>query len=320
MLNGDTLFEADLEKMANLHQSRNADLTMALKRMQDFDRYGLVDVEVDNKVLAFREKQYAKEGLINAGVYLVNRSIFEVEDFPPKFSFEKAVLEAHLNNLNIVAGELDGYFIDIGIPEDFAKAQKDFLANAMGGLQIDPEKKYTLFLDRDGVINQRNVGGYITSWSDFKFLPGVLDALADFSQMFQCIVIVTNQQGIGKGIMTKATLEKVHNNMLTSIQKAGGHINKVYFCPELSIHNPKCRKPNIGMGLQAKADFPEIDFGHSIMVGDSLSDIEFGQRLGMQTVLIENKMEELEASKKTAVNKRVQSLFDLAKFLKIIPT
>jgi len=123
VLNGDTIFEGDLKALYHLHENAKADLTMSLKRMYDFERYGLVVADEVGRVEAFKEKQYCEEGLINAGVYLVNKSVFEVEDFPAKFSFEKALLEAHLQDLKIMACPLEGYFIDIGIPSDFAKAQ-----------------------------------------------------------------------------------------------------------------------------------------------------------------------------------------------------
>ena len=156
----------------------------------------------------------------------------------------------------------------------------------------------TLFLDRDGVINVRIPGEYVTRWEDFQFIEGVPAAIAKYSQIFKRILVVTNQQGIGKGIMTEADLNAVHEQMIKAIEAAGGRIDRVYFCPKLARNKPFCRKPNIGMGRQAKSHFPEIDFSKSIMVGDSLSDIGFGCRLGMKTVLVETNLEELEKLEK----------------------
>ena len=153
-------------------------------------------------------------------------------------------------------------------------------------LNIDPN--WTLFLDRDGVINHRLPGDYVKRPDEFEFLPGVEKAIAHFSGLFKRIVVVTNQQGIGKGLMTAADLEVVHNLMLDALNTAGGRIDKVYFCPELAAGNPLCRKPNPGMGLQAKQDFPEINFEKSLMVGDSISDMEFGRNLNMTTVWIQS--------------------------------
>ena len=147
-------------------------------------------------------------------------------------------------------------------------------------------KDWTLFLDRDGVINKRLVGDYVKSVDEFEFLDGSLDAIRQFSDMFGVIVIVTNQQGIGRGLMTKADLNSIHASMLDQIKKHGGRIDHVFYCPELAADNPECRKPNTGMGFEAKAMFPQIDFKKSLMVGDSISDMEFGEGLGMQCAFI----------------------------------
>lgn len=169
------------------------------------------------------------------------------------------------------------------------------------------DQSWTLFLDRDGVINTRKMGGYIEHVEEFEFLPGVLDALVQFNKQFGRIVVVTNQQGIGKGIMTEEQLHSVHAHMLQEVQKVGGRIDRCYFAPELSSPTNVMRKPNSGMGMTAQRDFPEIDFSKSIMVGDSDSDIEFGIKLGMKTVRIGG----AEDAKPTA-DVHVQSLIELA--------
>lgn len=154
---------------------------------------------------------------------------------------------------------------------------------------MDIHKNYdTIFLDRDGTINRRIVDGYVTSWEEFEFLPGVLEALYRFSQHFDPIIIVTNQQGIGREIMTHEELAVIHNHMIDEIQKNQGRIDQIYYCPQLKVFNPLCRKPNPGMAMQAQEDYPSIDFNRSIMVGDTDSDIQFGKNLGMFTVRITN--------------------------------
>ncbi|MBO6517272.1 MAG: HAD family hydrolase [Bacteroidia bacterium] len=158
----------------------------------------------------------------------------------------------------------------------------------MNSFKID--KSWTLFLDRDGVINKRLIDDYVKSWDEFEFLPGTINAIADFSQWFGVIVVVTNQQGIGKGLMTVDDLQSIHNQMVESIEQGQGRIDGIYFCPDLKHTNPVCRKPQPGMGYQAKEDFPEIDFSKSIMVGDSLSDMEFGRKLGMKNVFISSEI------------------------------
>lgn len=154
-------------------------------------------------------------------------------------------------------------------------------------LQIN--QSWTLFLDRDGVINERIVGDYVKTIDEFVFLPGVLEAITTFSSIFSHIFVVTNQQGIGKKIMTERNLSVIHNYMRSEIEKNGGKLTEIYFAPNLAGENNLLRKPNTGMGLQAKKDYPAIDFKRSIMVGDSNSDIEFGTNLGMKTIKIGEK-------------------------------
>lgn len=145
---------------------------------------------------------------------------------------------------------------------------------------------YTLFLDRDGVLNERIIGNYVTKPEEFVIIDGVLEALKKFSVIFGRIVIVTNQQGIGKGLMTEDDLTKVHDMFLNTVVDNGGRIDNIYFSPSLESEHSFYRKPNIGMALKAKKDFPEIRFRRSVMVGDSLSDMKFGKNAGMMTILV----------------------------------
>ncbi len=151
--------------------------------------------------------------------------------------------------------------------------------------------KRTLFLDRDGVINRRLVDAYVGTMDEFEFLPGVLDTIPFLNSFFDFLVVVSNQQGIGKGLMTHDDVKNIHNNMTASIVLKGGKIDAVFYCPHLKNVACRCRKPEPGLALQALFQFPEIDFRHSLMVGDSGSDIQFGERLGMHTVLVEGKNE-----------------------------
>lgn len=151
------------------------------------------------------------------------------------------------------------------------------------------DHSWTLFLDRDGVINKRIVGGYVKSIDEFEFLPGVLDAISKFSKIFGKIIVVTNQQGIGKGLMNQEDLEKVHRYMLDKIQENGGKIDAVFYAPFLASENNPIRKPGIGMALMAKEKYPQIVFSKSLMVGDSPSDMDFGKNAGMKCIFINYK-------------------------------
>lgn len=153
---------------------------------------------------------------------------------------------------------------------------------------------WTLFLDRDGVINQRIPDAYINHWDDFRFARGAEKALKKLRDRFARLIIVTNQQGIAKNIMTETQLERIHQKMCEILEAQDVYIDAIYFCGESKSQINNCRKPATNMGLQAQRDFPDINFQRSIMVGDSISDLQFGRNLNMETVLITSKKEEAE--------------------------
>lgn len=126
IFNGDTFFDVDTTLLAEFHKEKNAMISLALKPMTNFDRYGSVDLDKGERILRFNEKQHCAKGLINGGVYVINKNLFSTLSLPEKFSFEKDVMEMHINDIPSYGCVQDGYFIDIGIPSDFAKANQDF--------------------------------------------------------------------------------------------------------------------------------------------------------------------------------------------------
>ena len=276
VLNGDTLFDIDLQKLYDFHTQRQANLSIALRQVTDTSRYGSVTCVNDN-IIAFHEKtESAGAGDINGGIYAINHAWLMSLSLPTKFSFEKELMQPLAGDPHFYGLRFKDYFIDIGVPEDYYRAQEEFKS-------LFPQDQF-LFLDRDGILNKHLPGDYVRNWNMWEWLPGVLDAMPLLAKRYQRIFIVTNQQGVGKGLMTQADLDDVHRHMLSDIEKAGGRIDKVYVCTDLeSSHSPN-RKPEIGMALQAQRDFPEVDFHRSVMVGDSKSDELFAQRSGMRFV------------------------------------
>jgi D-glycero-D-manno-heptose 1,7-bisphosphate phosphatase len=133
----------------------------------------------------------------------------------------------------------------------------------------------TLFLDRDGVINQRIPGDYVKSPETFEPMPGLGEAMRLLTNHFDLILVVTNQQGIGKGLMGEFELAEVHRHLRAFVTDAGGRIDAIYHCPHLKEANCTCRKPATGMAWQALQDFPDMDLENAWMVGDSVSDMVF---------------------------------------------
>lgn len=147
------------------------------------------------------------------------------------------------------------------------------------------DRNWTLFLDRDGVINEEAIGDYIKRPEDFHFIAGSLQALALLHAQFARIVVVSNQKGVGKGLMTAADLSAINNRMLEQIATAGGRVDAAYYGTATDALDSN-RKPQPGLALQAQRDFPEIDFSKSIMVGNMAADMQFGRNIGAYTVYI----------------------------------
>ena len=173
---------------------------------------------------------------------------------------------------------------------------------------------WTLFLDRDGVINYEKHKDYIHNWDEFRFYEGVPGAFKIFAALFKHIVIVTNQRGVGKGLTKLEDLDMIHINMRKAIEEAGGRIDAIYFCSSMQDDDPH-RKPNPGMGLEAIKQFPDIDVKKSIMVGNTISDMEFGRNLGTYTVFLLTTRPEVDLDDKR-IDMVFQTLPAFAKALK----
>lgn len=283
VVNGDTLFKGNLAKASLSHSATKADCTLLLKPMQNIDRYGVVELDENYTVKNFREKQFFQAGDINAGVYILNVEGFLDKNLPVKFSFEKDYLEKFYPGKKIFGVMEDSYFIDIGIPGDFQKAQEELQQMPLHLEHIDPS--WTLFLDRDGVINYEKEEDYILNWDEFEFYPGVTEAIRICSEKFKTIVVVSNQRGVGRGLMTEDDLLDIQKRMKAKIEQEGGRIDKIYYCVAPDSKN-FCRKPNPGMALQAAKDIPAIDLSRTIMIGNKLSDMQFGRNAGTYTIYL----------------------------------
>jgi len=311
VLNGDTIFKVDLEKAFANHVKHDSDCTLLLKPMDDFDRYGVVELNEDDSIKSFKEKKFYKNGLINGGVYILNTEQFLAEELPGKFSFEKDYLEKYFATRRIYGSVQDEYFIDIGIPEDYFRVQQELKQPPLDLKLID--KDWTLFLDRDGVINYEKKDDYIRNREEFKFYEGAKDALKIFGKKFGIIIVVSNQRGIGKGLMTEDDLAGIHQNMQQEIEDAGGRIDGIYYCTAVDA-KAIYRKPNPGMAFSAKRDFPGIDLSKSIIAGNKPSDMLFGKNSGMYSVFIASTHPETPFPHPN-IDLRFNSLSDFAKAL-----
>lgn len=148
---------------------------------------------------------------------------------------------------------------------------------------IDVTGYETLLLDRDGVINKLRPNDYVKSWEEFEFLPGVFDALKKWKSHFKYIFVVTNQRGVGKGVMTEDALLDVHHKMVVEIERHGGRIDKIYYCTALTEEDNR-RKPGNGMFMDILKEYPDVNPKTCIMIGDSESDMNFAKKCNIKGI------------------------------------
>jgi histidinol-phosphate phosphatase family protein len=178
------------------------------------------------------------------------------------------------------------------------------------------DDSWTLFLDRDGVINVNKDKSYVFNRDEFVFTDRALEALATVSKMVGKIIVVTNQRGVEKGFMSLADLEDIHAFMKDQIEEAGGRIDSIFYCTSLDDDHPD-RKPNVGMPLRAKKMYPEIDFSKSIMVGDKSSDMQLGKNIGAVTVWISSPHFQ-DTVEPGEIDLTVNSLFEFVQLLQAV--
>ena len=273
VLNGDTWLDVDFSAMEEtLSRHPGTRCCVAVKRMRDFDRYGTIDVAPEGRISAFREKAPCSEGLINGGTYLIRHDALESE--PEVFSLESEWFAKVVNDGMLVACETQGGFIDIGVPEDYERAQAMFAG-------IGDSHRLAMF-DRDGTMNVDTV--HMHRMRDCKLIDSTVDAMRHYSEDSAWrVVVVTNQAGIAKGLYTADDMRLLHRQMAEALRGRGVEVDGWYFCP----HHPDftgecgCRKPAPGMLLRAMRDF-RTGPAECVMFGDKESDRQAAKAAGVE--------------------------------------
>lgn len=276
VMNGDTWLDIDFAAMEAAAEGapEGVKAVVAVKRMRNFKRYGTVDVDAEGTITAFHEKRPCADGLINAGVYLVRRDALEA--MPAKFSLESDWFERVVTDGALRACVCEDGFIDIGVPEDYERAQR-MLAPLAHGCRL-------AMFDRDGTINVDT--GHLHEPEKLELIPETVETMARYAADPECkVVVVTNQAGIAKGLYAEEDMRALHRFMEQELEKHGARVDAWYFCP----HHPdftgecSCRKPAPGMLLAAMHDFdtkPE----NCVMYGDKPSDEAAAEAAGVEFI------------------------------------
>ncbi len=277
LLNGDSLFDFNMANLLADAAGDGADVIgrMVLRRLADVSRFGVVACEGD-RVTAFHARPPAgiTGGTINAGIYAFRRAL--LDHLEPTCSLERDVLPrlAQTGGLRGTVGQ--GYFRDIGVPDDFAAAQTEVPRLL---------RRRALFLDRDGVVNRDH--GYVGTRERFAWMPGALAAIRHATASGWHVFVVTNQAGVARGYYTEADVGVLHAWMADEARRAGGTIDDVRYCPfhpEGTVpayrRASDWRKPAPGMLLDLIRAW-ELDPAHCVLIGDQPTDLAAAAAAGM---------------------------------------
>lgn len=277
LANGDTFFDANL-RLLTVGAGPDADFLarLALREVPDISRYGSVRLEGDT-ITSFGEKVEGRSGpgLISAGTYLINRQILDYVTLPASIETDVFAKLAPMGRLKGV--KLDGYFLDIGIPEALEQGRREI---------PDLRRRPAAFLDRDGVLNT-NVG-WAHRADQLEWIAGAKAAVRHLNDSGYYVIVVTNQAGVARGLYSEEQMHAFHAHLQSELADVGAHVDAFYHCPfhpeavtetYRAADHPD-RKPNPGMLLQAMRDWP-IDKERSFLIGDSDSDVIAAQRAGV---------------------------------------
>jgi D,D-heptose 1,7-bisphosphate phosphatase len=235
---------------------------------------------VGDQPSSFREKTSLHQpGVINGGVYCMRKAV--IESLQPKCSLEKDALPSLFQRGAIVGREYSGFFLDIGAPDDYERAQA-----AVPTAQRRP----AVFLDRDGVLNEDS--GYIGDFDRFVWLPGAAEGIKLLNDAGIFVFVVTNQAGVARGFYDEEAIQVLHGAIAADLARGGAHIDDFRYCPfhpEGAVPRytraSDWRKPEPGMLLDLLSAWP-IDAAGSLMIGDKETDMEAGRRAGIESVLL----------------------------------
>jgi D-glycero-D-manno-heptose 1,7-bisphosphate phosphatase len=276
LCNGDSLFDCNLARLLAASVGDGEDVLgrMVLRRMRDASRYGVVELDGE-RITAFRERPApGSPGLINGGVYLFDRRL--VDSLAPQCSLEGEVMPRLAARGTLRGLPAEGYFRDIGIPEDLARARDELPARM---------RRRALFLDRDGVINVDH--GWVGTRDRFEWIPGAVEAIRMATEAGWHVFVVTNQSGVARGHYDEAAVGALHAWMTDEIRRHGGTIDDIRYCPfheEAALpayrRASDWRKPEPGMILDLMRRW-ELDPDLCVLVGDQPSDIEAARAAGI---------------------------------------
>jgi D-glycero-D-manno-heptose 1,7-bisphosphate phosphatase len=276
LINGDSWIDTNLARfLAAACAASETGGCVLLRAMEDCSSYGTVELR-GNSITAFREKASVRApGLINSGIYVLDKSALTM--LSPNCSIEFDILPALVEKERLAGHVLDGYFIDIGVPADYACAGEELPRRLM---------RPAVFFDRDGVLNEDL--GWVGDKDRFQWLPGAREAVRFVNDAGFHALVVTNQAGVARGLYSEMDIESLHRYMVQDLLVEGATIDDFRYCPfhpagvlETYRRDSSWRKPAPGMILDLLAHWG-IEGSRSILVGDKESDLEAARAAGVK--------------------------------------
>ncbi len=301
LLNGDNIFNVDIERFCEVHRKNNCLATILTHPNNHPYDSGVIVADKDNVVMKWMTKEEDRlwyRNRVNAGLHFLNSKILDRFTEVKKVDLDREVLKPLIAEKQLYVYDSPEYIKDMGTPDRFYQVIDDIKRNKPEMRNLSHKQK-AIFLDRDGTINK--YVGFLRDINDFELLPGVAEAIKLINQSDYLAIVVTNQPVIARGEVTYEQLNQIHNKMETLLGKEGAFLDGLYFCP----HHPDsgfegevkelkfdcdCRKPKPGMLLAASKDF-NIDLSKSWMIGDGKNDVLCGRNACCKTAIIAEKNE-----------------------------
>lgn len=270
VMNGDSYCEIDFKKFLEFHLNKKANASLVAQYVSKADRFGKIYLGSNDEIISFKEKEKSSGGHINAGIYLINKSLISEISGKKKVSLEKEIFPAWLGK-RFYGFKTDSNFIDIGTPQSYLQAEQFF------------NTKRFILLDRDGTLVVHHP--YLSHPDQIELIPGAVEALKEFKKMGLGVVIITNQSGVGRGYFDLKMLKRIHQRLIDLLAKEGIFLADIYFCPHSPEDNCLCRKPKVEL-IERAAKKHYFDPKLSFVIGDNKSDIELGKNIGATTLLV----------------------------------
>ena len=302
---GDAIFDIDIDRMYQYHKAHDALITLfSHPNIHPYDS-DLIITDGNGKVLGFDKKtntrDYFYSNSVNAGIFVINSSALDYFDIIKKVNMEHDFVAAKLCTGRVYAYESSEYVKDVGTPDRFYATEKDIESGVVAARNLRNKQK-AIFLDRDGTINIYR--GFIRRVDDIDLIDGVVEAIQKINASEYLAIVVSNQPVIARGEASFDEVDNMFRKIETILGKSGAYLDDIYYCPhhphkgyEGEIVNLKikcnCRKPNIGMLLQAKEKY-NLDLSKCYIIGDSHVDVQTGINAGIKSIKIDSDLKEEE--------------------------